>query len=465
MAKDDAEARPACNVVSLDLHHDDITVLIVRAYGKWLYAEANPVWIKNEALKHTYLKLAKAAQHEQGSGTKEAQEDVSAGDNDTQENTEYEDEATPDTGKDSGYHSDSDAETEDSAGKDEQGGSDAEGEIRDFLLASLHNVIAEAAPKGTAADSLTLSQWYNGNILFFTLGSSLNDKDLLRPVQRDDLDGAKYITKNLTPHISLPKYLRKISGIPWYSPDDIEVVSEADDLHLSIHPTIVRTETSQDETHGQKFFLKLASEGDEHSVKRELKFLHTLAKDDLYSKGIRAPRLAGLVSVPSSPSSRTQALGFLLTLIPQPVKPLTEYMSTSVSQSKRNTWAKEAERMVKILHDNGLVWGDTKADNFLVDKDGLLWMIDFGGSYTEGWIREDLADTEEGDNMGAEKIIAALEDPEANVAEEDEEEKVAENKHDATRIEADNVEKKRGREEDEDLKEDGKQGDKRQRRA
>lgn len=463
MAEDDSAAEPACNIVSVDLHHDDISVITLRAYGKWLYAEANPQWIKSDVLKHKYLKLVHAAKRQQGTETEKSQDNASAA-KDAQYTEAHKDQASPaDTEKDSGYHSESDAETVHSAGEDERERKDAEEEMRGFLLASMNDTITEAAPKGKPADSLTLSQWYNANILFFTLGASRDDKDLLRPIQRDDLDGAKYIKKNLTPHISLPKYLRNMSGVPWYSPDDIEVLSEADDLHLSIHPTIVRVEdTKEDESHDQKFFLKLASEGDEHSVKRELKFLHTLAKDDLYSKGIRAPRLAGLVSIPSSPSSRAQALGFLLTLIPQPAKPLTEYMSTSISQSKRNTWAKEAERMVKILHDNGLVWGDTKADNFLVDKDGLLWMIDFGGSYTEGWIREDLADTEEGDDMGAGKVIAGLKDPKANVAEDEGGEVSKQENHDADNGKAG---KKRGREEDQDQKKNEDRGDKRQRKA
>ena len=38
-------------------------------------------------------------------------------------------------------------------------------------------------------------------------------------------------------------------------------------------------------------------------------------------------------------------------------------------------------------------------------------MIDFGGSYTPGWIDEELADTAEGDDMATGKIVKGLEDP------------------------------------------------------
>jgi serine/threonine protein kinase len=87
---------------------------------------------------------------------------------------------------------------------------------------------------------------------------------------------------------------------------------------------------------------------------------------------------------------------------------------------------------VSLLHDNGIIWGDAKADNFMVDANDELWIIDFGGSYTEGWVDPDISETLEGDDMGLEKIQAALEDPDKNtvdlglVDEEEDEEAVLE---------------------------------------
>ena len=103
--------------------------------------------------------------------------------------------------------------------------------------------------------------------------------------------------------------------------------------------------------------------------------------------------------------------------------PLTQMLDTDVAEEKRETWAKDCDAMVHALHKNGIVWGDAKADNFLVDGKGKLWMIDFGGSYTEGWVDEEIAETEEGDDMGVQKIVNALEDPEAGTfdPEEDDE--------------------------------------------
>ncbi|KAJ1324932.1 Kae1-associated serine/threonine protein kinase [Microdochium nivale] len=70
------------------------------------------------------------------------------------------------------------------------------------------------------------------------------------------------------------------------------------------------------------------------------------------------------------------------------------------------------EKAIEVLHDAGIVWGDAKADNFLVDRHSKLWIIDFGGSHTKGWVDPVLDETEEGDHMGVDKVVNALRDPE-----------------------------------------------------
>lgn len=67
----------------------------------------------------------------------------------------------------------------------------------------------------------------------------------------------------------------------------------------------------------------------------------------------------------------------------------------------------------------------------MVDDRDRLWIIDFGGSYTEGWVEERLNETVEGDEMGVGKVVGALEDPDENTFDEEderEEEKVGKRK-------------------------------------
>ncbi|KAJ3456896.1 hypothetical protein MRS44_016919 [Fusarium solani] len=57
---------------------------------------------------------------------------------------------------------------------------------------------------------------------------------------------------------------------------------------------------------------------------------------------------------------------------------------------------------------HGIIWGDAKADNVLIDKNDDAWIIDFGGNYTPGWVDEDKSGTLEGDKQGLASILDLL---------------------------------------------------------
>ncbi len=46
---------------------------------------------------------------------------------------------------------------------------------------------------------------------------------------------------------------------------------------------------------------------------------------------------------------------------------------------------------------HGIVWGDAKPDNIIIDMEDNAWILDFGGGGTPGWMDNDLMDTKEGD--------------------------------------------------------------------
>ena len=70
---------------------------------------------------------------------------------------------------------------------------------------------------------------------------------------------------------------------------------------------------------------------------------------------------------------------------------------------RKRLWT-QIDGTVKALHDMGIVWGDVKPDNVLVDKDDNAYIIDFGGGYTEGWVERDNHETLKGDLSGMEKL-------------------------------------------------------------
>ncbi|KAK2020571.1 hypothetical protein LX32DRAFT_678214 [Colletotrichum zoysiae] len=78
------------------------------------------------------------------------------------------------------------------------------------------------------------------------------------------------------------------------------------------------------------------------------------------------------------------------------------------SSDMRKRWAAQISTSLEKLHDRDITWGDAKADNVLIDRDNNAWVIDFGGSYTPGWVDKEKAGTLAGDAQGLAKILDIL---------------------------------------------------------
>ena len=80
-----------------------------------------------------------------------------------------------------------------------------------------------------------------------------------------------------------------------------------------------------------------------------------------------------------------------------------------VLEERRAKWAKQIQEGVALLHENGVVWGDGKAENVLVRRGSDdCFLVDFGGSYTDGWVDKTLMETRAGDDQAVEKIAKFL---------------------------------------------------------
>ncbi|KAL6692968.1 hypothetical protein J3F84DRAFT_401524 [Trichoderma pleuroticola] len=71
-------------------------------------------------------------------------------------------------------------------------------------------------------------------------------------------------------------------------------------------------------------------------------------------------------------------------------------------------WATQIKDTLEMLHHQNIIWGDAKAENILIEMDDNAWVIDFGGSYTVGWVDKDKAGTVEGDAQGLARILDIL---------------------------------------------------------
>lgn len=74
----------------------------------------------------------------------------------------------------------------------------------------------------------------------------------------------------------------------------------------------------------------------------------------------------------------------------------------------RHKWARQIKETVNHLHAIGVVWGDAKPGNIVIDSNGDAWLIDFGGGWTEGWVEKELEETVEGDQLAVERIVRFL---------------------------------------------------------
>lgn len=288
---------------------------------------------------------------------------------------------------------------------------DAEEKMHKWMLAPVSTHLNDLAPGPSPSDeqSQTLKQWYACKTHYFDI--EVADKILQAVELASSEDLEKRMTK-LRPHLAhIPKYISNIE-VPWYSSADLTVL-ECADTPDPYHPCLVKHQQS-----GKKMFFKTVDNYNTQPIKREIDILDKIEKKGLRQK-FHCPQLLGIVTCATpaevEKNSRNSIMGYLQTAINQPT-PLTTKLDSAVPQDKRDVWARKADEAKKILHENGIIWGDAKADNFIVDAEENLWIIDFGGSYTEGWVDPDIAETKRGDTMGVTKIVNALRDPDENVA-------------------------------------------------
>jgi serine/threonine protein kinase len=157
---------------------------------------------------------------------------------------------------------------------------------------------------------------------------------------------------------------------------------------------------------GKEMCCKSSDEVFWQAMEREFDCLRKVARSHLANL-IRVPRLLGLIT-----SAETGVVvGILEEYIPTgTLSDLGELREKEVSPERIKKWAAQIRETVTLLHEIGVVWGDGKPHNILIHEEtDEAWLIDFGGSYTDGWVDEKLMETVEGDEQAVGKIMEFLE--------------------------------------------------------
>jgi hypothetical protein len=125
--------------------------------------------------------------------------------------------------------------------------------------------------------------------------------------------------------------------------------------------------------------------------------LHDLVRDTDYNSSGSWSRLVGMLFTYIKPKGP----GILGTL---------QYVAPDAGATLRCRWADDIEATVQSLHAAGCIWGDAKPGNVLVDCEDNVWLIDFGGGFTSGWVDVEQRETLQGDLGAVKKIRAWLEE-------------------------------------------------------
>ncbi|CAD6440317.1 6b2964ed-6bd9-4dc1-8a24-0f29d21cb5c2 [Sclerotinia trifoliorum] len=203
----------------------------------------------------------------------------------------------------------------------------------------------------------TLYEYFNPPTLFFTL-KVVQGK--LTPIATP---ANSHSLEYLIPSMKLPPIVLD-ADLPTFQPSNIYT-------HCDLRSEGAQFPTKVFGDH-LPYFYKATSHGRSTAIEREIDLLLRLERTGLTRK-IRIPKLCGYVKV----DKKDKVMGLLLTYI--------EYQDTlqGILRQKpditlRKKWFFDIENMLRLLHETGIVLGDAKADNILIDNTNEVWMIDFG---------------------------------------------------------------------------------------
>ncbi|KZF25549.1 hypothetical protein L228DRAFT_244406 [Xylona heveae TC161] len=263
--------------------------------------------------------------------------------------------------------------------------------MSDWVIAACLTQFATLAPPETKCQPQNLFDYFNPNT--FSLELVIADGELTAVQIVEDMRNAPFLVPNITLSESIE---RLAENIPRVDPSEVKI-----DWTVPYYVVARPTKVFVGE---EAYFFKPSPRGMDRHIGREIETLFRLRQSGLDVQ-INVPVLHGLVRYGDSAGIS----GLLLTYI-EHRNTLADVLRsiTPVSKDLKLKWHRQVIHMLSQLHAAGIVWGDAKTDNILVDYNDDLWLIDYGGGYTRGFVDESVAETLEGDLQGLSVLVDLL---------------------------------------------------------
>ncbi|KAF2275273.1 uncharacterized protein EI97DRAFT_434489 [Westerdykella ornata] len=264
-----------------------------------------------------------------------------------------------------------------------------EEDFYDWVLTPFFPILSQLPPLPEDYQ-LTLNDYLVPDMVDYTLRG---EDDKLIPVLDNEGEARRRCQgaeTSLSPEI--------LSTFPSYHPRELRICSENGEGGRSIPPhkvTIDGTSTYFFKAYGREHYTCAPREISNYKA----------VKDAGFEDGLRIARLHGIVRDGRS----NVVFGILLTFVDCNCVTLERAVKPDTTLSVREHWARQVTDTLLRLHERGIVWGDVKPDNILIDRhNNDAWLIDFGGGYTDGWVDKDVAGTVQGDLQGLIRILDFL---------------------------------------------------------
>ncbi|KAG8161324.1 hypothetical protein KVR01_009588 [Diaporthe batatas] len=267
-----------------------------------------------------------------------------------------------------------------------------------WLLKPFEDLILKLAPPVSRTQPPTLSQYAFPEFFSCRLYS---EDEKFYPKQLD-----KWKAWTGPPGLEISKDL--FQGLQsWtraYDPSEVILCYDRSEDVLAKPPRRVQLSNGPGEDNSSYFLKSFIDHGARYQLQRELATFKQITESKI-NPAAHITRLRGVVT-----SKDGRVLGLLLNWIDDPVGSLA-YQYWRRSLQSRLQWAAQIRQTISELHKNGVVWGDAKLENILLDRSDTPWIIDFGGGCTPNWVDRNKAETLEGDLQGLEKIVETLSRP------------------------------------------------------